>query len=328
VNLQGSKLFGYFENCTFLSCRASLDGGAAWFEVDQLEFFSCHFFGNMCGSKGSAFYGTAYNSSNFQMNVTETTFSNGSAEIGSCYVDSQSMGFPVAFDCTNITGNSVSDSGSAVYFVNTLGISFSFGFIESNLQRDCFVLLNSNGYTSRLRCLTVRLNHCFRCRDCSPVSYGALFVILGDCFINDSVLVPEANGLMFYATGRPTVTFTNIWTGSDGFSGEGYMSITVVTWDNELNSPTVMATCEGPLSTSIAMTSVSFSAVPVRVLIIVCVCIGVVGVIVCIVGLVICCKRSASHKRDLSQSLNSMYAGLLNEEVGQVSESRPGIPQK
>jgi hypothetical protein len=79
-----------------------------------------------------------------------------------------------------------------------------------------------------------------------------------------------------------------------------------------------MLTCDGPLSPNLVTVR------PESVVIVVYVCIGVIGTIVLIFGLVMCCKKSGGDNGHSSRSLSAVYAGLPSE-VG-IAESRSDIP--
>jgi hypothetical protein len=79
-----------------------------------------------------------------------------------------------------------------------------------------------------------------------------------------------------------------------------------------------MSTCDEPLPSD------SVGGVSQGVTIVIYVCIGVVGVIGCIVGLVMCCKKSVPDNDHLLQNLSSMSTGTPNE--GEITESRSDIP--
>jgi hypothetical protein len=315
VNLDGTQLDGSIDNCNFLNCRATSNGGAVWFYGFRLLLSQSSFLSNSCNSDGSAVHATQYPSNNVDATFTQSAFIGGFCRVGSCYVEFSS----VSFDHTNITRNSVSLSQSAVCLDTLRGSSLEFCFIESNEHGDCLGLFHISSYTAQLHCITLRHNSCDSCWECTPQSHGALFLISGDCNVTDSVLLPNSVYWLIYGiSDYPTATFTGCWYHIIPYYDAVDVNIITQSWYYLSFSPTVMPTCDGPLPSGVVL------VMPEGMMIVVYVCVGVIGTIVCIVGLIMCCKKSVIENEHTLRPLSSVYAGLPNE--GGMAGPSSGIP--
>jgi hypothetical protein len=204
IYLAISSLSADIISCTFLNCSSDGGGGAIYFSGFHLSILQSSTFSCVAAQEGTSLY-AYYATSPATFQFSDGASVGGSSQSGTfCFFAGSSTGSESSIERANVTGNTVSTYGAAVYFNQSDTVRFQFCEIRSNEGSNCICF--SSYQTDLIRCLSIRSN----IADDRDTTYQGLFFAYKSMTISESVIAGNNASLLVHGwDDSELVTFSN-----------------------------------------------------------------------------------------------------------------------